>query len=185
MPQDKNGIFVSMDDAYDAWEPFAIALLADTAKKHDGTTTYGRLSTFVQAETGITHNALLSNWIGGLLARVIDYCQHEGTPHLSSLCVKENGSVGEGFRAVLDVKKKIAGKIILKDLDDHAAKERMECYRYFGVENPSYGEARTLTAKVAAAREARRTREHQAAMPALCKVHHTQLPATGICYYCD
>jgi hypothetical protein len=174
-----------MDEAYDAWEPFAIALLANTATNPDGTTTYGRLSTFVQAETGITHNALLSNWIGGLLARVIDYCQHEGTPHLSSLCVKENGSVGDGFRWVLDAKKTISGNMSSKDLDDYAAKERIECYRYFGVENPSYSEDRIFTTKVAAAREARRARERQAAMPTLCKVCHTQLPNSGVCYYCE
>jgi hypothetical protein len=36
-------MFVSMNDALDAWEPFAVALLMDTAKRYNGFVTYKQL----------------------------------------------------------------------------------------------------------------------------------------------
>ena len=63
-----------MRDAYDQWEPFAIALLTDTATRYTDYVTYKQLAEYVQEQTGFTHKGLITNWIGQLLARVIDHC---------------------------------------------------------------------------------------------------------------
>ena len=88
MPYDKDGKFVSMNDALDAWEPFGIALLMETAKKYNGFVTYKQLADAVQGQSGIRHDGLLTNWIGSLLGRVIGHCVREQVPQLSALCVK-------------------------------------------------------------------------------------------------
>jgi hypothetical protein len=94
-----------MKDAYNAWEPFAIALLVDTAKSYNAFVTYKQLAEFVQDATGITHKALITNWIGELLGRVIAHCADNDIPHLSSLCVTSEGTVGNGYRAVLNAER--------------------------------------------------------------------------------
>lgn len=80
LPYDKSGNFVSMKDALDAWEPFAIALLVKTAKHYNGFVMYKQLGDAVQGQSGIRHDGLLTNWIGSLLGRVIDHCAREHFP---------------------------------------------------------------------------------------------------------
>ena len=94
-----------MKDAYDAWELFAIALLVNAGKRYNGFVTYKQLAEFVQDQTGITHKGLITNWIGELLGRVIEHCVEENIPHLSSLCVTSEGTVGNGYRAVLEAER--------------------------------------------------------------------------------
>jgi hypothetical protein len=53
-----------MNDTYDVWEPFAIELLVSTAKTYNGFVTYKQLGEFVQDQTRVRHNGLLTNWIG-------------------------------------------------------------------------------------------------------------------------
>ncbi|WP_148664688.1 hypothetical protein [Mycobacterium colombiense] len=192
MPHDKHGDYVEMKDAHDAWEPFAIALLADAAKSYNCFVTYKQLAEFVQDETGITHKGLITNWIGELLGRVIAHCLENDIPHLSSLCVTSEGTVGNGYRAVLEaerIRARDAGdlyddKETLEQLDDHAARTRLECYRHFGAELPPGGGEPTLTPQAKASRDYRRAQAKRDAPPKVCPVHHTQLPATGICDDC-
>ncbi|OKH85645.1 hypothetical protein EB75_19955 [Mycobacterium sp. ST-F2] len=189
MPHDKHGAFVEMKDAYDAWEPFAIGLLRDTASHYNSFVTYKQLAEFVQDQTGITHKALITNWIGELLGRVIRHCVLNDLPQLSSLCVTAEGTVGNGYRAVLAADhQKNAGDRgpteTLEQLDDHAARTRLDCYRYFGADLPPDGGEPTLTPQAKASRDYKRAQAKREAPPKLCPVHHTQLPATGVCDYC-
>jgi hypothetical protein len=193
LPHDRDGDYVEMKDAYDAWEPFAIALLLDTAKSYNGFVTYKQLAEYVQDETGISHKGLITNWIGELLGRVIAHCVEEGVPHLSSLCVTSEGTVGNGYRAVLQTER-ISHKDAddsnddeetLEELDDHAARTRLECYRYFDAELPPGGGEPTLTPQAKASRDYKRAQAKRDEPPKLCPVHNTQLPATGVCYYCS
>ena len=78
----------------------------------------------------------MTNWIGNLLARVIDHCVTAGTPQLGALCVKEDGTVGEGYRHAVLASGSTIDELNLDQLDDHAAKMRLECYRHFGAELP-------------------------------------------------
>lgn len=63
MPYDKDRGFVSMNDALDAWKPFAVDLLMETAKHYNGFVTYKQLGSAVQDQSGIRHDGLLTNWI--------------------------------------------------------------------------------------------------------------------------
>jgi len=98
VPYDKQGRFVSMGDAIDAWAPIAVVLLKDTAKRYNAVVTYKQLGEVVQSQSGVSHNGLLTNWIGSLLGRVIELCTEEQIPQLGALCVKEDGTVGDGYR---------------------------------------------------------------------------------------
>ena len=192
MPHDKDGAYVEMKDAYDAWEPFAIALLVNAGKRYNGFVTYKQLAEFVQDQTGITHKGLITNWIGELLGRVIEHCVEENIPHLSSLCVTSEGTVGNGYRAVLEAERMRRedaddsedDEETLEQLDDHAARTRLECYRRFGAELPPGGGEPTLTPQAKTSRDYKRAQAKRDAPPKLCPVHNTQLPATGICDDC-
>ena len=139
MPYDNDGESVSMQSALDAWEPHAVALLADTARTYNGVVTYTQLGDAVQEQSGIRHKGLLTNWIGSLLARVIDHCVRAGTPQLGALCVKENGTVGEGYRHALLAAGSTDDALTRDQLDDHAAHMRLQCYRHFGAGLPPSG----------------------------------------------
>jgi hypothetical protein len=193
LPNGKQGDYVEMSDAYDAWEPFAIALLTDAARHYNSFVTYKQLAEFVQDETGIIHKGLITNWIGELLGRVIAHCVEKDTPHLSSLCVTSEGTVGNGYRAVLQAEQLREGGAddsdehegTLDQLDDHAARTRLDCYRHFGAELPPGGGEPTLTPQAKASRDFKRAQAKRDAPPKLCPVHHTQLPKTGICDDCS
>ena len=132
MPYDNDGGSASMQSALDAWEPHAVALLTDTARTYNGVVTYKQLGEAVQEQSDIRHKGLLTNWIGSLLARVIDHCVRAGTPQLGALCVKEDGTVGEGYRHALLAAGSRVDELTRDQLDDHAAHMRRECYRHFG-----------------------------------------------------
>lgn len=183
VPYDKGGKFVSMNDALSAWEPFAIALLTDTAKKYNGFVTYKQLADTVQGQSGIRHDGLLTNWIGSLLGRVIDHCVKEQIPQLSALCVREDGTVGPGYRHAASVSGE-QDAISLDQLDDHAARTRLECYRHFGAELPPGGGEPTLTPRAKAARDWKKAQAKLDEPPRVCPTCFTVLPVTGICDNC-
>jgi hypothetical protein len=168
-----------MNDALDAWEPYALALLINTAKKYNGFVTYKQLADTVQGQSDIRHDGLLTNWIGNLLGRVISHCVKEQVPQLSALCVKEDGTVGDGYRHVLLTRGELDG-LGLDQLDDHAAKTRLECYRYFGAELPPGGGEPTLTPRAKAARDYKKAQAKPDEPPKVCPTCFTVLPVTGI-----
>lgn len=190
MPHDKDGKYVEMGDAYDAWEPFAVELLLSAAERYHGFVTYTQLADYVKDKTGITHNALVQNWVGNLLGRVIELCTANGWPQLTSLCVTSDGTVGPGYKfALLAVEKNrqnVDGDPSLEHLDDHAAKERFECYRFFGAELPPDGGRPALTPKAQATREYKRALAKRAEPPKFCPEHPwIALPTSGVCDDCE
>lgn len=203
MPYDGNGDYVPMKAAYDAWAPLAVARLIEAARTYNSYVTYKQLSEYVQQQSGISHNALISNWIGELLGRVIDYCRKNRTPHLSSLCVTAEGTVGNGYRAVIEAEKSQdtdelhdadesachgeidEGSESCDQLDDHAAKTRLDCYRYFGASLPPGGGEPTLTPQAKAARDWKRAQAKLAEPPKVCPIHYVTLPVTGVCDLCQ
>ncbi|WP_082963502.1 hypothetical protein [Mycolicibacterium peregrinum] len=184
MPYSNDGGFVSMNDALDAWEPIAIEVLMDTAKKYNAFVTYTELSNAVQTRSAIGHKGLLTNWIGSLLQRVIYHCRDNDIPHLSALCVIADGTVGNGYRNVPHLLGDVES-LSLDQLDDHAARTRLECYRYFGAELPPGGGEPMLTPKAKATREWKRNQAKSAEPLKLCPIHFTTLPVTGVCDQCD
>ena len=173
-----------MNGALDAWEPHAVSLLMDTAKKYKGFVTYKQLAETVQQQSSIRHNGLLTNSIGSVLGRVVEHCAREKIPHLSSLCVKEDGTVGDGYRHVLLTCGE-ADDVGYDQLDVHAAEMRLECYRHFGAQLPADGGFPTLTPKAKAASDYKKAQAKLAEPPKLCLRCNTVLPLTGKCDDCD
>jgi hypothetical protein len=184
VPYEKDGGFVSMNGALDAWEPHAVSLLMDTAKKYNGFVTYKQLAETVQQQSEIRHDGLLTNWIGSVLGRVVEHCAKEQIPHLSSLCVKEDGTVGDGYRHVLLTCGEAAAEIGYDQLDDHAAEMRLKCYRHFGAQLPPDGGVPTLAPKAKAARDYKKAQAKLDEPPNLCPTCYTVLPLTGKCDDC-
>jgi hypothetical protein len=186
-----------------AWAEAARPVLLAAAGRYRATVTYKQLATAVQESTGITSSQPMHQWIGEVLERVTDDCQSRSEPLLSSLCVSMQGSVGEGYA---DAVERARGTRPL-DSDDHAANERLDCYRHWQAEGlPRDGGTPLRTAhfktvrKASAPKPAPRspaprkasTRKSAPATEApapkpipLCPTCFTQVPASGVCDYCD
>ncbi|MGA5464439.1 hypothetical protein [Mycobacterium sp. NPDC050041] len=192
MPHDKDGNYVAMQDAYDAWTPHAVEILQSSARRYRGFITYTQLVDYVKDKTGISHNALVQNYVGNILARVIAVCTVIGWPQLTSLCVTADGTVGPGYKFALIAAEKYRqdgdsayGEPSLDELDDHAAKERFECYRFFGADLPP-GARPELTPKAQASREYKKAQAKRDAPPTFCPSHPgIALPVSGVCDECS
>lgn len=187
MPYDKDGNSVSLADAMELYVPFAFEKLKETAKTYGAFMTYKELGDYVKTSTGIGYDATY-RWVGGLLGPIVWMCVEQHLPPLTSLVVhSDDQSVGEGyaenFRALGLPVPEGPGKLDV--LDDHAARSRFECYRFFGAEIPPEGGGPMLTPRIKAARDARKLKAKAEAPPKLCPVHRTVLPATGRCDDCE
>ncbi len=193
---------VGSSAARTAWAEAARPVLLEAAGRYRGKVTYKQLADAVQEATGITTTQLMHTWIGDVLDRVTDDCQSRGEPLLSSLCVSSQGSVGQGYA---DAVERARGERPL-DPDDHAATERLECYRHWQADGlprdggtplrtahftlakkaPSKAAPRTPAPRKATTRRATPAAEKPAEKPIqLCPTCFTQVPASGICDYCD
>jgi hypothetical protein len=175
---------VEFADALIAWTAVARPALERTAKKYQAIITYNELAKEVQSRTGIRTRSLMMNWIGQVLGRVSHECHRRGEPLLSSLCVREDHTVGPGYG--LAVVENFGGEPP-EDLDQHAAAERLKCYRYFqALDLPADDGVATLAPKVAARR--RRERAVRSSLSEdsrrVCPNCHLLLPLTGQCDAC-
>lgn len=178
-----DGSAVAFKEARSSLATAAYEVLADTATRYNDFITYKELAEKVQEVTGIHTRSQMRNWIGTVLGEVADACQRHGLPALTALCVTQNQAVGQGYRYVLD----IAGQPIPDDLDQHAARARLDCYRHFAAELPEGGGEPTLPPRVVVARESAARRSAASAPPkppALCPQHNLALPSSGICDDC-
>jgi hypothetical protein len=168
--------------AHEAWAGAAREVLIEVAGRYHGLVTYRELAGLVQLRAGIRTKQLVHYWVGDVLVRVSRVCADRGEPLLSSLCVNASGSVGAGYaKAVAKVRGELPG-----DPDDHAANERLACYRAFGAVIPADGGRPALAPKMAAVRE--RERSRRASKPqfeaTVCPTCNMAIPATGICDNC-
>lgn len=102
-----------------------------------------------------------------------------GEPPLTSLCVHQDGTIGDGYlrapRAIADTPD--------ADVEELAAEHRLLCYQRYATDLPADGGSPTLTTQVAQARSKRARSEP--ARPATCPAHYVELSATGVCSDCD
>jgi hypothetical protein len=183
-PGDEHPVDASLIGAEQARAGWAIAAreeLCETARHYHSVTTYKELSSAVMRTTGVTTKQLVHYWIGDVLGRVSADCSRRGEPLLSSLCVNAEGSVGEGYAiAVVEARGSRP-----EDPDQHAASERLDCYRHFGADLPPGGGLAALTPKLKSSRDrARRARRAEQVAP-VCPTCHMELPGTRVCNYCD
>ncbi len=127
MAERADGSKVPFQEALDAWARVARAFLIDTARTRGTTTTYGDLAEHVQAVTGITHGAMIQNWIGDVLGLVGEEAERRSEPHLASLCTSKEGHVRGGYPYAPDFYSQ-------EDRDALAAQHREECYARFAVD---------------------------------------------------
>ncbi|HEU4513040.1 MAG TPA: hypothetical protein VFR87_08040 [Nocardioidaceae bacterium] len=195
-----NAATVGTEHARETWALAARERLIETATAYHAVITYQELADFVQERSLVRTSQHMRYWIGDVLGRVARDCTQKGEPILSALCVNAHGSVGETYAtALLTYRGESVG-----DVDEHAARERLECYRHFGAELPPGGgvpamapqqvrrtQVRTSTPKTPKpkAPKPKTPKAKPAAQPekqaAFCPVHFTQLPATGVCDLCE
>lgn len=204
-PEPRDASEVGSSAARAAWARAARPVLLEAAGRYRATVSWKRLSLAVQESTGITTSQPVARWIGEVLALVTDECHRLGEPLLSSLCLSAQGSVGEAYA---DAVEHVRGEP-LPDPDEHAAAERLSCYRHWeAVGLPRDGGTPLRTAHFKTVRKASpakpsprvagtpratpRKSPSVAAAPApepkpipLCPRCFTQVPATGVCDYCD
>jgi hypothetical protein len=173
-----DGSAVEFRVAKEAWSIAAREILTRTAKAYHAYITYGELAEEVQQRTGIRTRSQMRNWIGSVLGKVADACHLRGEAPLTALCVHEDGTMGDGYAHVL----KIAGEVIPEDLELHAAKAKLTCYRTFGADLPTDGGQPAFTAKVAVARSKKVKKTK--AISALCPRCFIQVPVSGRCDNC-
>jgi hypothetical protein len=173
---------VGIEESRAAWAEAARPILIEVAKHYHEVITYKALATEAQRVTGVRTSQQMHYWIGDVLGRVSRDSFNRGEPLLSALCVNADGSVGERYAAaVADTTADLTD-----DGDDHAALQRLACYRHFeATDLPAGGGSPALTPQLAA-RRARAKKVRLADAPIdVCPTCNTQLPATKVCdNYC-
>lgn len=177
-----DGSAVESSDALIEWSAAAHQVLEATAGRYNDFVTHKELSDKVQEVSGVRTRMQMRNWIDRILGAVVDECARRNQPPLTSLCVTQNHTMGEGYRYVLET----AGEPIPDDLDRHAAEARLRCHRTYATDLPRNGGVPTLPKQVATARAlaARKAMAARVEQIELCPVHRTALPRNGECDYC-
>ena len=191
-----NATTVGQEHARATWALAARERLVETAGVYHATIGTKELADFVQRRSLIKTTQLPTHWIGDVLGRVSEECARRGEPFLAALCVDARGHVGAGYvTSVEQLRGPISG-----DPDEHAAHERLDCYRHFGATLPEGGgePAYAPVARTAAEGAASRVRAARATKPkvapkpvveekplVVCPVHFTVVPANGVCDMCD
>lgn len=172
---------VEFADALAAWIPLAHEQLLATARCYNAVIKYKQLGDHVQERSGIRTRMLLTNWIGKLLEEVAILAKASGEPPLTSLCVRQDGTIGDGYARA---PKSVTGTPG-DDIEVYAAEHRLLCYRvYEAVGLPADGGRPELTAEVAEHRAVARRVANKAAPRPRCQTCNTEVPASGNCDYC-
>lgn len=115
--------------AQDVWTEEAIPKLDELSKTPWDYILYSELGAYLFEVTGVHTTNWLPRWIRHTLWNVLVHCHENGRPATPALVVrKKTGMVGPGFTAWLELK----GRTPIKDLvqlEEVAARERLECYR--------------------------------------------------------
>lgn len=190
------------------WAMAARHVLADVAADYHAVISVPALADAVQQRTRIRTRQSPSLWLGDVLYRVAQDCHRRREPLLGALCVGPDGRMSDWYADTVGV---VRGDDVT-DPDQHAAVERLECYRVHGAQLPPGGGEPALppapeptrratrprstgTARPAAAdrgdrapattRRTTTARKPEPAPAAVCPRCFMALPATGLCDNCD
>jgi hypothetical protein len=146
----------------------------------------------VQRRSGIRTRQLWHHWIDEVIGRVALESARLDEPLIVSLCADDAGRVTEGYP--------VAVRAVTGDRPEHpnahAAKERLECYRYFeAVGLPADGgtvaPAATVSAPKAATKRApsrtpavKRPTKPADRPPEICPTCFMAIPRSGVCDNC-
>ncbi|MBO0854195.1 MAG: hypothetical protein J2P18_10550 [Nocardia sp.] len=171
-----------------AWALAAHAELAEIATGYGHFITVKELAERIQEVSGVRTEAPTRTWMAAILRKVARRCHSAGEPPLTALCVRQNHTVGDDYKYVLE----LAALPIPDDLELHAAYARWQCYQHYGAEMPAEVGVPPLTPKVDARRRKRSAGKPSSvkeelsteARPSVCSQCFIQLPAGGVCHYC-
>ena len=193
---------LDIETARETWALAARHVLADTAAEYHAVITVAELADAVQQRTRIRNRQAAGLWLGDVLYRVAKACVSRREPLLGALCVGPDGRMSDWYA---DTVTTVRGDTIT-DAEQHAAEERLDCYRVHGAELPPGGGEPALPPRAQPARRAAGTsrpgtsRPRSAAAPAarrttprkpepapapLCPTCFMVLPSTGVCDNCD
>lgn len=169
---------VSQAEALKLWAAVAFDELVRIAHNYDAIVTYKELALQVQEVSGVRTRVLITHWIGKLLEEVATLARDAGEPPLTSLCVHQDGTIGEGYARA----PKFVADYSSDDIEFYAAEHRFLCYQKHAKDLPLDGGKPNLTP----AERARRARRSVSASPAdiTCANCFIALPATNICDEC-
>ena len=172
---------IGQEAAVEAWAQAARPILETAARSYQSVVTQKELCAQVQDDSGIRTKQQIRHWVGDVLGLVAADCSTKSEPLLSALCVNALGSVGDGYAKTVE---SVTGTAP-DDGDDHAAAERLACYRQFEATGlPEDGGFAALTPRLAGARDrARKARLAERVVPQ-CPDCFMELPATGECDNC-
>lgn len=95
----------------------------------------------VSERPGIRTRVRLRNWIGKLPRRVAAEIKADGEPPITSLCVHQDGSIGDGYALAPKTVEGDDGD----DIETSTVEHRLLCYRQFAKDVPSDGGKPALT----------------------------------------
>ncbi|MFD6162507.1 hypothetical protein ACFWF7_01905 [Nocardia sp. NPDC060256] len=179
-----DGAAVSLREATVAWALAAHGELSEIATGYGHFITVEELAERVQEVSGVHTGAPTRTWMDAILRKIARRCHKAGEPPLTALSVRQNHTVGDTYKYVLE----LAGLPIPDDLELHAAYARWQCYEFHGAAMPADMAVPPLTPKVAGRRApsivAQVETKPQPTRPAVCSQCFIQLPANGTCEYC-
>ncbi|MFV0535389.1 MAG: HNH endonuclease [Cumulibacter sp.] len=144
MEKREDGTSVPHDDALAAWSDVAYKELKSLAQTYNAVTRYGDLRHVMHDETGIASNQQMRFWIGDVLERVAQRAADAGEPPITALCLRGNGTIGEGYGRA--PRYSLASRA--QDIEVRAAEDRLLCYRQYATDLPPGGGVPTLTPEV-------------------------------------
>ena len=172
---------IGQEAAIEAWALAARPILEAAARTYQSVVTQKELCARVQEDSDVRTKQQIRHWVGDVLAAVAADCSSRSEPLLSALCVNALGSVGDGYSVIVE---SLTGTAPA-DGDDHAAAQRLACYRQYDASGlPSDGGFAALTPRLAGTRDrARKARLAERVVPQ-CPDCFMELPATGECDNC-
>jgi len=173
---------VDWQEAVLKWAEAGRPVLERVARTWGAYVTYGEIAELVQLDSGIKTAVPFRHWIGRVLGTLARQ-EQSGEPLLTSLVVRANGTIGDGY--IVPIRER--GEPDPTDLELHAARERVRCYRYFGATIPRNAAEEVFTKSVAARRARANSSSRRNAQPAraVCATCFVQLPLSGDCGNCD
>jgi hypothetical protein len=174
---------VTREEAEDAWAPEAHAILTRVAGSYQALIEHAELAAEIQENAGIHTRRQVRSWIGPVLERVAQMNHENNEPPLTSLVVhKADGTVGVGYDETLRL---TVGEISdPAEREKHAAKARLECYRWAGANVPAGGGRPLLTPRYEQILARQRKENRAAEQPNICPSCFMAIPPTGVCDNC-
>lgn len=198
---------IGSEDAHATWALAARMRLEEVAREYHAVIGYAELADWVQQRSRIRTRQQPGQWMPDVLFRTMQDNRDRREPFLASLCVDASGHVLANYPGCVQY---LRGGAEPADPDGHAARERLDCYRWFGAELPEGGgepgpaprpvrrggvagsstggtvrRAPRARASGEPARPARPRVARTDVVPAICPRCFMALPASGQCDTCD